>query len=95
MNFPTWTLQDRIRKARDHAGLNQAALADAIGVSTNSVNRWEKGDRNPTEESLKAISEATGVPVEWFYAQDCDRTIETTTQRITIEVDADGARIVD
>lgn len=67
MTFPAWTLQDRITKARTHAGLNQGELAEKLGVSRNTLNRWESGSRNPSEKNLQALAEATGVPVEWFY----------------------------
>lgn len=70
MNTPVWTLQDRIRKARDHAGLTQGALANIIGVSLNSVNRWETGERNPSAQSIAAIAAATNIPLEWFTKDD-------------------------
>lgn len=97
MTLPTWTLQDRIRKARGHAGLNQSTLAEAIGVSTNSVNRWEKGERNPTQESLESIAQATGVPLSWFYAVDEASTVPTARldsptppERVVLEWKGDG-----
>lgn len=100
MTIPIWTLQDRIRKARDHAGLNQSALAEAIGVSTNSVNRWEKGERNPTQESLESIAQATGVPMEWFYAVDESSTAPparldspTPPERVVLEWKGDGYEV--
>lgn len=67
MTFPTWTLQDRITKARTHAGLNQSELAQKMGLSRNTLGRWESGANTPTEKNLQALAEATGVPVEWFY----------------------------
>lgn len=70
METPIWTLQDRLRKAREHAGATQSELAERIGVSTNSLNRYEKGQRQPTDEFIQALAEATGVPVDWFYQED-------------------------
>lgn len=70
MSLPTWTLQDRIRKAREHAGLKQEELAQAIGSTRQTLGRWENGSHTPTEKNLAALAEATGVPMEWFYQDD-------------------------
>lgn len=70
MSLPTWTFQDRIRKAREHAGLKQEELAQAIGFTRQTLGRWENGSHTPTEKNLQALAEATGVPVGWFYQED-------------------------
>lgn len=70
MNTPTWTFQDRLRKAREHAGMTQSELAEATGVSLNSLNRYEKGQRSPANDVVSAIAQATNVPLEWFYQDD-------------------------
>ena len=70
MNTPTWTFQDRLRKAREHAGMTQSELAEATGVSLNSLNRYEKGQRSPANDVVSAIAQATNIPLEWFYQDD-------------------------
>lgn len=70
MNTPTWTFQDRLRKAREHAGMTQSELAEATGVSLNSLNRYEKGQRSPGEDIVSAIAKATGVPPTWLIDGD-------------------------
>ena len=37
-----------MKDARTKAGLSQQALADALGVSRQTINAIEKGDYNPT-----------------------------------------------
>ncbi len=37
----------RLRAARTRAGLTQAALAERIGYTPNTVARWERGERVP------------------------------------------------
>ena len=97
METPTWTLQDRIRKAREHAKFNQTALAEAIGVSKNSVNRWETGERNPSQKSIEAISQATGVSASWLNGQDdaalAPSNTTTPPERITLEWNGDGYQV--
>lgn len=66
MALPTWTLQDRIRKAREHAGLKQEELAQKLETTRQTLGRWENGSHTPTEKNLQALAEATGVPIEWF-----------------------------
>lgn len=57
---------DRLRKAREDAGLSQAQLAVAIGISRNTVSNAELGDRTPLQITLRAWAEATGVPLQWL-----------------------------
>lgn len=89
MTFPTWTLQDRITKARTHAGLNQSELAQKMGLSRNTLGRWESGANTPTEKNLQALAEATGVPVEWFYQDETSHPSQATPQRFLVEVSGD------
>lgn len=89
MTFPTWTLQDRITKARTHAGLNQSELAQKMGLSRNTLGRWESGFNTPTEKNLQALAEATGVPVEWFYQDQTTQAPQSAPQRFLVEVSGD------
>ena len=45
----------RIREAREIAGLTQAQLAELIGVSYASVNRWENGQSRPNNLAWRRI----------------------------------------
>lgn len=48
--MPADTIADRIRRARERAGLTQAELAALLGVSgKNVVYHWEAGRRNPLD----------------------------------------------
>jgi len=53
---------DLIKEARTNAGLSQAALAAQIdGVSASDIGRAERGEKELTQATLKAIAKATGV----------------------------------
>ena len=41
-------LKNRLREARSEKGLSQAALAELVGVSRNTVSSIETGQFNPT-----------------------------------------------
>lgn len=60
------SLGKRIRKAREWAGLERPELAESVGVSEGSVNRWETDGAKPTPANLDAIAGVVGVPVQWF-----------------------------
>lgn len=42
------TLGERLRIARDRAGLTQAQLGEALGVRTQTVGNWERNATEPT-----------------------------------------------
>lgn len=92
MNTPAWTFQDRLRKAREHAGMTQSELAEATGVSLNSLNRYEKGQRSPGDEIVRSIATATGVSLEWFYAdsEDPSASLSALHGKLTVEWTSDG-----
>jgi transcriptional regulator with XRE-family HTH domain len=67
---PRWTLGDRLRKARDHAGSTQADLAKAMGISRAAIVSYETGRTRPSRPVLLAWSMATEVPLEWLAGGD-------------------------
>lgn len=53
---PAWTLGDRLRKAREAAGLSQIReLADRSGIAGNSIGPWELGKRTPSPATLAQV----------------------------------------
>ena len=60
------TVATRIRETRESQGLTQAALAARLDVTRSQITLWETGGRNPSPTSLKDISLALGVDVEWL-----------------------------
>lgn len=67
-HVPEWTLGDRIRKARRHAGIRQHELADRLAVTDKTVAAWEAGYTQPAQlvDTAKRIAEITGVPWLWL-----------------------------
>lgn len=66
LHIPTWSMGDRLRKAREDAGLTQQELAEITTISHTSIKNYEAGKRTPRALYLRAWAEATGVPVEWL-----------------------------
>ena len=51
-----------IKEARTAAGLTQEQLAKKVaGVSASDISKAERGEKDLTQEQLKAIAKATGV----------------------------------
>ncbi|MQA26022.1 MAG: helix-turn-helix domain-containing protein [Micromonosporaceae bacterium] len=55
------TVADLVLQARHDAGLSVRALADAAGVASSTVHRIERGDLQPTVDTLSRIAEAAGM----------------------------------
>ena len=56
------TLGEEIKQARDNLGMSQKTLAGLLGVQTQTVWRWEKGEREPSWEILQKIAELLKAP---------------------------------
>jgi DNA-binding XRE family transcriptional regulator len=67
--IPLWTLGDRLRKAREQAGLRQDDLAAILGLSSATISNYEKGLRHPRGGELALIerwAEETCVDRDWL-----------------------------
>lgn len=67
-NIPTWSIADRIRKAREHAGLDQTELADRTNIARSTISNYERGTTRPSKVYVKTIALATGVDPEWIWS---------------------------
>ena len=61
----------RLKSARAALDMSQQQLADAVGVSRQTINAIEKGDYNPTIKLCLAICKALGKTLdELFWEED-------------------------
>lgn len=67
---PEWTIGDRMRKAREHAGLSQTQLATRAGIGRTTVVAYESGRSFPSRPNLLSWSMATGISYEWMCHSD-------------------------
>ena len=54
----------RLKSARAALDMSQQQLADAVGVSRQTINAIEKGDYNPTIKLCIAICKVLGRPLD-------------------------------
>lgn len=59
-------LCSRIAALRRQKGLSQAQLAKQLGVSPSAVGMYEQGRREPSADTLVALSEVFGVSVDFL-----------------------------
>lgn len=59
-------MNDRIKLLRNTLGLSQEAFGEKIGVTKASVSRLEKGERNPSEQTIKSICREFNVNYAWL-----------------------------
>ena len=57
-------LAERIYSLRKERGLSQERLAEAVGVSRQTVSKWERGAAEPELEKLRALAEVFGVSLD-------------------------------
>lgn len=61
------TVSERIKFARNAAGISQTDLGKACGVSRAAVSQWEAGStKSPTSENIFLIADATGFNAKWI-----------------------------
>ena len=61
------TLTDRIRTAREQAGLSQAEVAKALHISASAVNQWEQGfSKNIKLEHFFALASLLRQDPQWL-----------------------------
>src|SRR5438093_9474563 len=67
----------RIKRLRDKLGITQMRLAELMGVSFASVNRWENGQSRPSALAWQQITRAEMLGIEalgqWSDAQSLGR----------------------
>lgn len=57
----------RIRIARAIRNVSLRELAEKMGVTANAISKVEKGENGFSSRNLIAMSEALGIPIDWFF----------------------------
>ena len=79
-------LGKKIRQLRNKAGMTQEQLAERLGVSAQSVSKWENAVAMPDITLLPALSGAFGVSIDELFSL----TTEQRLQRIESRMEASG-----
>ena len=74
-------LHEKILKLRTERGMSQEALAEQVGVSRQSVSKWEGGISVPDLERLKALSRVFGVSYDYLLDDGLDEPDENSVSK--------------
>ena len=78
---------EKIAKLRKDKNISQEALADMLGLSRQSVSKWENGSALPTMENLSRLAKIFDVPVSYLLddGQQENRTAKTEAVQPVME----------
>jgi len=69
---PQWHTGDRLRKAREAAGLTQQQLAEFVEISRATVSAYENNAKKPSGPFLVVWAARTGVSKDWIRTGNTD-----------------------
>ena len=71
-------LHEKIYNLRKEQNLSQEALSEKLGVSRQSVSKWETGEATPEVSKLLALSELFGVTTDYLLKDDAEAPVNDT-----------------
>ena len=75
------TLGEKIYKLRTKRSMTQEQLAEKIGVSRQSVSKWETDSAIPDIEKLKLLAEIFEVSITELLGMECEEIISTNKNK--------------
>ncbi len=73
MDLKTANKLQSLRKAN---GLSQDALAEKLGISRQSISKWERGESSPDTDNLIALAQVYGISIDDIINSDKDIEIK-------------------
>lgn len=70
---------DYLKQLRTERGMSQEKLAEAIGISRQSISKWEQGLSSPDIENIKKLSEFFGVSADALVHGEADEIRHTVS----------------
>lgn len=64
------TNQERLNELFNADPRSDAAIADSLGVSKQTISAWRNGTRSPKRTMVNVIAQKYGVSEEWLYGWD-------------------------
>jgi repressor LexA len=64
------TLGEKIRKARINKGLTQSRLAQILGISNSTLNKYENNTLRPNVYILEKIAKVLDIPIQYFFENE-------------------------
>ena len=61
---------DRLKLIRQLKGFTQQCVADELGVSLRTYQRYEEGSSEPSLDKIVQIADFFGVLIDWYFDRD-------------------------
>ena len=81
---------EQLRITRKRKGLKQVELAEALGVSIDTVRRWEAGSFEPRVSDLRNLATVLGVSASELLGEKAMLTIQRGDMRLEIPATPEG-----
>ena len=76
------TLAEKIQKLRKENGLSQDQLALELGVSRQSVSKWELGDSMPDIDKILQLADYFQVSTDYLLRKEIEKSKHIIDKRI-------------
>ena len=86
------TFGEKLKEARQKAGLSQEQLLEKLHVSRSAVAKWETGKGMPDIENLKAASQLLNVSIDYLLDEGEALSANTIKERIDINAYEKGGK---
>lgn len=84
---------ENLKKLRLSKNLNQAQLAEIVGVQRNTISRYEKGDRQPDYATLSKLADFFSVSTDYLLGLTDKQTTPDTKKEAPAISQAEALRI--
>ena len=84
---------ERLRILRTERNLSQRALAQAAGVSTNSVSLIERDEISPSVSTIQNLATALHVRISYFFEDETEQSVLHIKADQRSAIDSQGVRI--
>ena len=79
------TFGEKLKEARQKAGLSQEQLSEKLHVSRSAVAKWETGKGMPDIENLKAAAKLLNVSIDYLLDEDSGFSVQSIKERIDLK----------
>ena len=76
---------EKIKNLRTSKGLTQSDLADILGITRQSISRYEKGERKADQDTLFALAEHFNISIDYFFPSFEENNIVDIYNRLVPE----------
>lgn len=84
----------RVRQRRVLCGLSQTELANAIGLTFQQLQKYERGMNRISASKLWQISQVLDVPVQWFFKEFSDTKDEDEKRKDSFHMKRETLELV-